>query len=66
MYPETTGVIKVELERLRREGVYKQEAVGTPKERRFYLLLKIHKLKDSWPFPDGGRSCRTVVARAMG
>lgn len=69
MYPESTGVIKVELERLRREGFINKKQLeylkgqGTPKERRFYLLPKIHKPKGAWPFPDVPP---IVGARAMG
>jgi len=52
------GMIKTELEWLKIEGFLNKRQLeylkgqDTLKERRFYLLPKIHQGRATWPFPD--------------
>lgn len=58
IYLESIQVIAEGLKRLQDRGILSKrqiqylEGSGTPRGRKFYLLPKVHKNKDSWPFPD--------------
>lgn len=58
IYPESVELIRRELGQLQEGGFLSSKQVqyikrrDTLRERRFYLLPKVHKERTTWPFPD--------------
>ncbi|KAL2076769.1 hypothetical protein ACEWY4_027632 [Coilia grayii] len=67
IYPETKNMVKIILENMKGEGYINTEQLlylseDSPRERRFYLLPKIHKDKATWSKPGKIPPGRPIVS----